>query len=733
MRHLLLVLLATFCAANDAYFQEEVWAKVGELTCLKCHNDRGDAADSRFILRDTMWLRDADLATANSANQTVFRKMAGMQKKGRSRLLAKVVGDLDHEGEQALKPDSTGFRILQKFVAGDPPHQAAYTPEPFFAGVTMLDGRRLRRRLTLSLTGRLPTPHERTMPLGEMLDGLMREDAFFDRLKEGFNDIFLTLGYDGNGETALSYVHFEKSRLWYQKHDLSHAGDADAQTRARWALSDVYRQSILREPLELIRYIVEEERPFTEIVTADYIMVSPYSSRGYGIFEDIRAGFANPDEPFEYIRAQLPALRHRDGSVQESPTGRYPHAGLLSMFQYLRRYPTTETNRNRLRARMYYQQFLGIDVMELAPRVTDAAATDTAYKTPWMEAADCVVCHRSIDPVAGLFQDFYNEEGHYGPRKEGWFTDVFVPGLEGEDLPPSEKWRALQWLGERTARDPRFAIAMIEHVWYILSGRKVLVRPQDIEDPMFAARRRAYQIQRREIETVARKFTAANFNLKVAFKALAESPFYRADGVATAAAHPHRQAELDDLGLVRLLSPEQLERKITVLFGRPWDRLKKQMAILYGGIDSKTVTERIAQPSGAMGAIQRIMANDVACRHVVPDFAASPANRRLFPGIEPDVLPGTPSADAQIRAAIVHLHRHLLGRQDSLDDPEVDRSFAIFADILAAANSATGIDKRATYFCGRIDDKRVPDPHYTLRAWRAVVTYLLRQQEFVYE
>ena len=27
----------------------------------------------------------------------------------------------------------------------------------------------------------------------------------------------------------------------------------------------------------------------------------------------------------------------------------------------------------------------------------------------------------------------------------------------------------------------------------------------------------------------------------------------------------------------------------------------------------------------------------------------------------------------------------------------------------------------------------VPDPNYTVRAWRAVVTYLLRRQEFLYE
>ena len=164
------------------------------------------------------------------------------------------------------------------------------------------------------------------------------------------------------------------------------------------------------------------------------------------------------------------------------------------MFHYLRRYPTTETNRNRLRARMYYQHFLGIDVMELADQVADAAAIDARYETPWMEAADCVVCHRTIDPVAGLFQDFYNEEGHFSPRKEGWFKDMFAPGLEGEDLPEEEKWRSLQWLASRTARDPRFAVAMTEHVWYILSGRMALRPPQDIEDPLFTPRRRAYSM-----------------------------------------------------------------------------------------------------------------------------------------------------------------------------------------------------------------------------------------------
>ena len=67
----------------------------------------------------------------------------------------------------------------------------------------------------------------------------------------------------------------------------------------------------------------------------------------------------------------------------------------------------------------------------------------------------------------------------------------------------------------------------------------------------------------------------------------------------------------------------------------------------------------------------------------------------------------------------------------SLDD--VDRTFELFASIVKEAKKRKGIDKRETYHCGRIDGKMVDDPDYTLRAWRAVVTYLLRQKEFLYE
>lgn len=736
----------------DDFFKDEVWAKVGAQKCLTCHKKGGDAEESKFLLQDPA--KSASRDEAMKHNRDSFVKMAERKSKDQSRLLLKVQGELDHGGKDVLKSNSAGYQILAKFVGrvNAPPTLPALDPKapPFFDGVVMAEPRKLLRRLTLSLTGRLPSDAEAKAverdglkAIPTVLDGVMKEDAFLDRVREAFNDIFLTLGIDGNADaTVLAYEHFEKTRLWYQKHDLSHIKDENERRKAGYKLADDYRKALLGEPMKLIEYVVRNDRPFTEIVTADYIMVTPFSARGYGVFDQLKDKFKNPDDPFEYVPVKLKALAGRSKeNNQDSATGFYPHAGVLSTFQYLARYPTTETNRNRLRARMYYQHFLGVDVLELAARVSDAAAAQAKFKVPTMEAAECVVCHRTLDPVAGLFQDYWRFDANfslYGMRKGGWFTDMFAAGFEGEDLPKDERWRSLQWLGERTAKDPRFAVAMVEHVYYLLTGRRPMLPPKDLDDPLFNARHRAYAEQRRLIEAIAGQFAASNFNLKVAIKAWALSDFYRADGLTTSLKDPKRRAELDDVGVVRLLAPEQVERKVAAIFGTRWNRLEGELAKLYGGIDSQEVTERAADPSGAMGAIQRILSNDVACKHVARDFARPAAERRLFPGIETDVVPGTEAADAKVRAAIVHLHERILGRHDKVDSAEVDRTFKLFAGIVSDAAEQKGLEKRESYFCRPDRDapgsgEKAADPHYTVRAWRAVVTYLLRRQEFLYE
>lgn len=734
------------------FFEKEVWVKVGERTCLQCHKSGGDAEGSEFVLRDPSRSQEKTRTADMWHNYETFSRQAEAESEGhQSRMLLKAVGQLDHGGKEQLKSESTEYRLLAEFVrrVNVPSLVTPLTVDenvpPFFEGVEMLDDRRLLRRVTLSLAGRLPRESELALissgglrELPDLLDAVMKEDAFYDRLREAFEDIFLTSGIEETDNvtgSALTYEHFGNTRLWYQKFDLGQFADKQEEETARRKLTEDHHRAMLEEPLRFIEYVVRNDRPFTEIVTADYIMVTPITARAYGIDEEVRAQFKNPQDRFEYIPVKLKSLvGTSEEGTQDSKTGYYPHAGLLSNFLYLRRYPTTETNRNRLRARMYFKHFLGIDTLALAARVTDAAAVSAKYENPTMQAAECVVCHKTIDPVAGLFQDYWRFDQGYGRRKGGWFTDMFAAGFEDEQLPPEERWRALQWLGERTAKDPRFAVTMVEHAYYLLTGRKTLLPPKDVDDPLFAAKLRGYQEQRKQVKVIADRFTNDGFQFKRVISDWVLSNFYRADGLAWVAANPERLAELDDVGLVRLLSPEQTERKVAAIFGQPWGHLNGQLAILYGGIDSKEVTERAADPSGAMGAIQRSLSNGVACQNTALDFSRPPAERRLFPNIEPDVLPGSsPEADLRIRQAIVFLHERVLGRYDAVDSAEVERTFNLFAGIVDEATRRNGLEPAETWSCRQNLFAPVPDPHYTVRAWRGVVAYLLRRQEFHYE
>lgn len=325
----------------DPFFAAEVWDKIGVQTCLKCHKVAGDAEDSNFVLRDPQRSRGAYQAESMQHNQLAFEKMARLKEDDQPRLLLKVVGKLEHGGKEVLKLDSTEYRVLADFVRRvtgftfATPQVVDENAAPFFDGVVMLDDRMLLRRITLSLAGRLPkdkelaacsvgsssvgqisNPAERfeKPSLGEvfspLLDSIMTEGAFYDRLREAFEDIFLTAGIeetDAVTASGLTYEHFGKTRLWYQKHDLGQFTDKKEEDKARRKLTQDHHKAMLDKPMRFIVYIVRNNLPFTEIVTADYIMVTPLTSRAYGVFDEVKTQFKNPDDPFEYLPVTLKA------------------------------------------------------------------------------------------------------------------------------------------------------------------------------------------------------------------------------------------------------------------------------------------------------------------------------------------------------------------------------------------------------------------------------------------
>ena len=52
---------------------------------------------------------------------------------------------------------------------------------------------------------------------------------------------------------------------------------------------------------------------------------------------------------------------------------------------------------------------------------------------------------------------------------------------------------------------------------------------------------------------------------------------------------------------------------------------------------------------------------------------------------------------------------------------------------MSDAAAKKNFDKQVNYSCRQNLVQPVSDPNYTVRVWRAVVTYLLRRQEFMDE
>jgi hypothetical protein len=145
-----------------------------------------------------------------------------------------------------------------------------------------------------------------------------------------------------------------------------------------------------------------------------------------------------------------------------------------------------------------------------------------------------------------------------------------------------------------------------------------------------------------------------------------------------------------------------------------------------------------------MANIQLRMANEVALLAVPYDFSKPAASRIFFQDIEVDDI--AVGSEAKVRATVVRLHQQILGETLAPNDPEIDASVKLFQDTLADGGliAANGKKDRENYmpYPGGVDpttgkDIKIgetnfrADNTYALRAWSAVVAYLLSDSKFL--
>ncbi|MFT4764489.1 MAG: hypothetical protein ACI9OH_001583 [Oleispira sp.] len=650
-------------------------------------------------------------------------------------------------------------------------------------GVSSLPLTNTLRNATVQLAGRLPTNAEVNQVTNEgeagfaaVMSRVMSEDEFYVRLTEIFNDVFLTDKYlrvnQFNGALNLLDRDDYPNRNWYDSAYPNIEGEEDEQI-AQNKINGINRgctnvfanDAVAREGLELINYIVRNNRPITELVTANYTMVNWYSQKVYDAeLLSPTATFTQLDDDNApcgtyYSGYSSATVRHDPYDFKPAKLAGIPHAGILTSAMFLNRFPTTNTNLNRHRSYMVYQMFLNTDILAIqGSRPEDDIDTTSAF--PTLQNRACYDCHQVMDPVASTFQH-WDERGRYKPN-EVWPSSIEAAGLAGKQVTKSGDGSSfdamLQWLGREIAKDPRFVQAITRHLYKGIIGQDLLDAPGNNPDPDKVT---AYHAQRGILANIGQAMVADNWNIKTAVTGLLLSPYYRANTVDT-----NKVIAADHIGATRLLTPEMLQRKLKATLGFDWYELRaddKDNRIMFGGIDSDSVIERIHNPSGLMVAMQERMAVEMACRATAFDFTktrtAELNERRLFRFVGPDIAPYDTDGNEltanieEIKKNIQYLHSTLLSENLPLSHAEVEATYQLFLSTWQAGNNRLenrdNFDPRPStripYTCSARWDRENNDQYleselriendenYVIRSWMAVMTYLLSDYRYIYE
>jgi len=439
----------------EEVFRSHISGQVIQEKCVKCHVAGGLSGNTRLV-----FVRSSDAADHEALNLRALRDLLDKLKNegGVAYILNKIQG-VSHGGGTQVPAGTPEFDNMARFLGllgAEEPSRGPIRPDELFDTVIMASPRKTLRRAALVFAGRIPTDAEyaaveggNESDLRATVRGLMQGPQFHEFLLRASNDRLLTdradsMIIDANG--AAEFVDFTNENYRREK-----TADASGNWRAYYDWKDRVQYGVRRAPLELIAHVVQNDLSYKEILTADYIMANPLAAAAYGA----STRFSDPADPHEFRPSKFEKYYRRGDGYEEgfdpllissyvinpgSLRTEYPHAGILNTNVFLKRYPTTATNRNRARARWTYYHFLGLDVEKSASRTTDPVAlADT--NNPTLGNPACTVCHSVLDPVAGTFQN-YSDDGYY---KHNWggldsLDDLYKGGSVEALAVQAESW-----------------------------------------------------------------------------------------------------------------------------------------------------------------------------------------------------------------------------------------------------------------------------------------------------
>jgi len=403
----------------------------------------------------------------------------------------------------------------------------------------------------------------------------------------------------------------------------------------------------------LAEHIVLDDRPYTELVTADYIMANPLTAVVWGL---------------ELEGEGWQEARFEDGR---------PHAGLLSDPNYYTRHASTDTNRQRARGAHITRALLCHDYMRREVRVPEGVDLTDGGDRAIQDNAVCVSCHNTLDPMAGAFAENVGVIVPQYTRRypiETWdpsladdYDPIYFYGIPAHDIID---------VGEIIAEDSRFARCAIRRHY----GQLMAMDADDVPDSVVDELLPVWQGQGGQVRPLLAAIATSD--------AFASSgPVERSDGVAAEG--------------LRRATPWHMQRVMEELTGFRWDmdvdynlgygrvgeveladNITFGFRVHSGGADGFDIWDpmRTANPTTLL--VMREVAG-MAAKKVVADDLYGDGSPRLLTRVSTDT-----TDENSVREQLVDLHLRLHGKVEAADGPAVTASWTLFSGELSRASDA---------------------------------------------
>jgi len=471
---------------------------------------------------------------------------------------------------------------------------------------------------------------------------------------------------------------------------------------------DVY-DSTTEAPLRQIEDIVMSDRPYTEVVTAQYTLANRVVADIYGL-------------PFDPAGPEWQQTHWVDGR---------PQAGILSDSELWRRHVSNAKNFHRRRANFVSDTFLCANVGGREVKIEGSVSIDDPFAVSAAVSSNptCVACHSTLDPLAAFFWG-YKEQLKRGAINQAYDLDCSWDMSDGTPVFGTDELRASYRI-DHWCYPLQFYVVSDEDLWSYYGLRQpgyfgapatsmTDVGEHIAGDPRFAqcTARTFYgfmtQMKREEVPlSVASDlqdvFVESGFSARALVKAIALRPelsVARISGDTEATAPP-----------LQAIRPEQYTRMVEDLTGFAWladqdtpscesggnscwgavDLARSDLfgyRAMMGGIDAWMVIYPTHTTTPTKTLAMGKMADEAAAFVVERDLSLPVADRRLL------VL-----AD-DIDAQIAWLHLRISGERVHADSEEVART----RDLFDAVADRLGTDE----------------------AWRVVISALLQDVRVLY-